>query len=130
MNRRVSQIFIEKAFLGQPLTVQGADEKLDFTYVKDAANGFVLAAINENSCGHTFNITHGQAHTLLDLALCLKSHFPSLEYNVVERDSFRPKRGTLSIEKAQKLIGYEPQYSLEKGISEYVEFIRNNRTSL
>jgi len=36
----------------------------------------------------------------------------------------------LSIEKAQKLIGYEPQYSLEKGISEYVEFIRNNNTSL
>ena len=97
MNCRVSQIFIEKAFLGQKITVQGADEKLDFTYIKDVANGFVLAATSEKACGQTFNITHGKAHSLLDYALALKKHFPDLKYEIVDRDSFRPVRGTLSI---------------------------------
>lgn len=127
MNRRVSQIFVEKAFLGEKLTIHGEDEALDFTYVKDIANGFVLSATREAGEGETFNITHGKAHTLLEYALCLKNVFPDLQYEIVPRDSFRPKRGTLSIAKAKKLIGYEPQYDLQAGITEYVEFLKDQR---
>ena len=127
MNRRVSQIFVEKAFLGETLKVQGEGEALDFTYVKDTANGFVLAATQDAGAGETFNITHGKAHTLLEYVDCLKKVFPNLQYDIVARDSFRPKRGTLSIAKATKLLGYRPQYSLEAGISEYVDFVRNQR---
>ncbi len=38
-------------------------------------------------------------------------------------EDFRPKRGTLDIAKARALLGYEPQYSLERGVDEYVEFL-------
>lgn len=130
MNRRVSQIFIEKAFLGQSLNVQGADEALDFTYVKDVARGFVLAATQDGGISQIFNITHGKAHTLLDYVLCLKKHFPGLTHQVTERDAFRPKRGTLSIDKARKLIGYDPRYTLQTGIDEYVEFIRTHNKTI
>ena len=126
MNRRVSQIFIEKAFLGQKLRIHGADEALDFTFIKDIANGFVLAAVEDAGRNETFNITHGKAHTLLDFVNCLRKHFPDLEYEVTERDAFRPKRGTLSIDKARKLIGYEPRYSLQAGVDEYVAFIEKH----
>mgnify|MGYP001451245362 CR=1 FL=1 len=47
MNRRVSQIFIERAMAGESLNIMGADEPLDFTYVTDTANGFVLAGAKE-----------------------------------------------------------------------------------
>ena len=124
MNRRVSQIFVEKAFMGNKLKINGADEKLDFSYVKDIARGFVLAATNDNAIGQVFNITHGEAHTLLEFVTCLQKHFPNLQYDIVERDVFRPKRGTLSIEKARKLLGYEPRYSLQAGIEEYVAFVK------
>ena len=123
MNRRVSQIFIEKAFFGKKLKINGADEKLDFSYVKDVANGFVLAATNPNAVNEVFNITHGEAHTLLDFVKCIQKHFPDLEYEITERDKFRPKRGTLSIEKARKLINYRPKYSLQQAIDEYIEFL-------
>lgn len=126
MNRRVSQIFVEKAFAGEKIRIQGADEKLDFTYVKDLAHGFILAATEKKAVNETFNITYGQAHTLVDFVVCLRKHFPDLEHEIVERDAFRPKRGTLSIEKARCLLGYEPRYSLQAGIDEYVEFIRNH----
>lgn len=124
MNRRVTQIFIEKALLGQKLSVQGKDEALDFSYVKDVANGFVLAATRAEGAGETFNITLGRAHTLLDFVLCLKKHFPDLQHEVTERDAFRPKRGTLSIDKARRLLGYEPEYGLQRGVDEYVAFVR------
>ncbi len=126
MNRRVSQIFIEKAFAGEKLVVQGADESLDFSYVKDVASGFVLAAASEKGAGEVFNITHGKAHTLLEYVMCLKKHFPDLQYEVTERDAFRPRRGTLSIEKARKLLGYEPRYSLQAGVDEYVAFMKKH----
>lgn len=124
MNRRVSQIFIEKAMAGQKLTIQGKEEALDFTYVKDVAAGFVLCAIHDNAVNQTFNIAHGKAHRLLDYVLCLKKHFPDLEYDIVEREAFRPKRGTLSIDKAKALLGFGPAYSLDQGIAEYVDFMK------
>jgi len=126
MNKRVSQIFVEKAFRGETLSINGADERLDFTYIKDVANGFVLAAMRDEAINEVFNITHGEAHTLLDFVECLKNHFPDLKYEVQERDAFRPRRGTLSIDKATELLGYEPQYSLESGLNEYVDFIKKH----
>jgi len=126
MNRRVTQIFVEKALQGQKLTIHGEDEMLDFTFVRDLAKGFVLAAQEEQAVGETFNITCGNARRLLDFALELKTHFPSLEYEVIERDAFRPRRGSLSIEKAQKLLGYKPEYDLKRGVSEYINFAKKH----
>jgi nucleoside-diphosphate-sugar epimerase len=130
MNRRVSQIFIEKALNKQKIKVHGEDEKLDFTYIKDIAHGAILASVREEGKNEDFNITHGKAHTLLDYVNCLKAYFPDLDYEILPRDAFRPKRGTLSIEKAEKLIGYSPKYSLKEGVDEYVKFVQKHKEKL
>lgn len=126
MNRRVSQIFLEKAMKGQKITVYGEDEQLDFTYIKDISKGFVLAATNPNAVNEVFNITNGNARTLLEYVLELKKYFPDLIYEIIKRDAFRPKRGTLSIKKAEKLLGFKPDYDLSKGVKEYIEFVKLN----
>ena len=126
MNRRVSQIFLEKAMMGEKITVHGVDEALDFTYVKDIAKGFVLASVAEKAIGETFNITCGSARTLLEYVQILQPYFPDLDYEVTKRDAFRPRRGTLSIDKARRLIGFEPDYDLEQGIAEYVAFVKEH----
>ena len=59
MNNRVSQIFIQKALKGQIIKIQGKNEKLDFTFVEDLANGCILAATKNNGKNMTFNITYG-----------------------------------------------------------------------
>lgn len=128
MNRRVSQIFVEKALMGKEIKIQGRDEALDFTYIKDIAHGFILVATNDNAINQTFNITHGKAHTLFEFVQCLEKHFDNIKYVVEERDDFRPKRGTLSIEKARRLIGFEPKYSLQAGIDEYIHFVKKNHS--
>jgi nucleoside-diphosphate-sugar epimerase len=126
MNRRVTQIFVENALLGKRLVVNGADDALDFTYVADTAAGFVLAAVAPEAVGEVFNITSGRAFTLLEFVTALKEFVPDLQYEVAPRDQTRPRRGTLSTEKAQKLLGYKPSYDLQRGIGEYVEFQRKH----
>ena len=123
MNNRVSQIFIERAQKGQTIKIQGKDEKLDFTFVEDLANGCILAATKKNGVNETFNITYGKAETLYKFVIILSKHFRKLKYKIVKRDSFRPKRGTLSINKAKRLLNYKPIYNLEKGIKKYLNFV-------
>ena len=36
----------------------------------------------------------------------------------------RPTRGTLSIEKARTMLGYAPEWPLERGIKSYLEYMR------
>lgn len=122
VNRRVSQIFVENALLGKPITLfSGGHQSLDFTFVEDTASGINKVLFHENAEGEAFNITYGRGYTLREFAKILKGFFPDLEVNIVEeRDVFRPKRGALSIQKAKDLVGYDPQVSLEEGIERYI----------
>ena len=127
INKRIVQICVENAIKGEEITLNGADvNKLDFTYVKDTAHGFVLAALSPNAKNQTFNITNGQARSLRELSELLKKYFPDLKIKEGEVDKHIPLRGTLDISKAKKLLGYEPKYNLEKGLEEYVEFMKRN----
>ncbi|MBN1353777.1 MAG: GDP-mannose 4,6-dehydratase [Candidatus Omnitrophica bacterium] len=126
-NRRVTQIFVENAILGKPIFLHnGGIDKVDFTYVKDTAHGFVLAALSEKAKNETFNITYGSARSTKEFADILKRIFPELRIEEGLPAERRPKRGSMDIRKAKRLLGYEPQYDLEKGVSEYVDFIISN----
>ena len=127
MNRRVSQIFIEKALSGDTINIQGKDEKLDFTYVKDIAQGFVLSAVKKNVFNETFNITSGKARSLKEFAETIRKYVGNINYKITKRDKFRPKRGTLSINKAKRLLNYKPSYNLSKGIGECISFIETKK---
>lgn len=128
VNMRVSQIFVENALKGKPLILHnGGLSKLDFTYVKDAAHGFVLALDSPKAIGETFNITRGEGRSLKEFTGILQQHIPNLkvETRPVPENEKRPERGALDITKARNLLGYDPKYSLEDGLKEYVEFVRS-----
>src|SRR3546814_8337336 len=48
-------------------------------------------------------------------------HFPTLTIERQERDKLMPKRGTLSVDKARRILGYEPNFPLEAGMAKYIE---------
>jgi nucleoside-diphosphate-sugar epimerase len=126
VSRRVGQIFIENAMNGHDISIQGdGSDKLDFTYIKDFVNGLILTMETDKAKNEIFNLTYGDARSLKEMADILKNYFP--EANILHKDWDRlmPKRGTLSIEKAKSLLGYEPEYSLEKGFVEYIEWYQS-----
>ncbi|MBF0465636.1 MAG: NAD-dependent epimerase/dehydratase family protein [Nitrospirae bacterium] len=125
VNRRVSQVFIENAMKGEKLIVHGGGENiLDFTYVEDIAQGIVKATFSPGGENQIFNITRGQGRSLLEYAELLRKYFPKLEIQTKPFIVYRPKRGALSIKKAQELTGYSPMYCLEDGLDHYIDFMR------
>lgn len=124
MNDRIVQRFVECALWSRPLTVVDPENTfLDFSYVKDVAQGLVKVLLSPVR-NETFNITAGEGRTLAELHELLRERYPDMPVEVsTKSEDFRPKRGALDVSKARDLVGYEPQYSLERGVDEYVAFL-------
>jgi nucleoside-diphosphate-sugar epimerase len=124
-NRRVTEIFVNNALTGKPLELHQEGKSIfDFTYVKDTAHGFILASTHPNGEGETFNITAGHGRTLRELSDIICDIIPYVEVSLIKKeDKFRPSRGTLDITKAKTLLGYDPKFSLEDGMREYIKFV-------
>jgi nucleoside-diphosphate-sugar epimerase len=125
-HRRVAQKFCESALDGSPLLVKAAnDHIMDFTYVDDIAQGFQLACTHPAAAGEAFNMTYGTARRLTELVDILRRYAPNLETSGEDiDDSDRPTRGSLSVDKARRLLGYAPNWPLERGIPAYLEYLR------
>jgi nucleoside-diphosphate-sugar epimerase len=124
-NRRVSQVFVERALLGEPLTLDsGGASRIDFTYCNDVAAGMAAAALDEAAANQVFNITRGEGRSILELAEIIRALVPGTAIEESGPSEPRPERGALGIERARRLIGYEPRFSLEEGLERYLAFVR------
>jgi len=125
ISRRVGQIFVENAIIAKEIMVQGdGSDKLDFTYIEDLVNGVRNVIENKNSINQTFNLTYGSSCSISKMAEIVKEHFQRVKINYVPKDKFMPYRGTLCIDKAREMIGYEPQYSLARGLVKYINWYK------
>src|SRR5262245_47410523 len=125
VRRRVGQAFIENALRSIPLTVNGdGSDALDFTYIGDLVQGLLLCIEKPEARNQVFNLTYGGARSLNQMVEIMRQNFPGIEVRYNPRDSLMPERGTLSIEKAKRLIGYQPRFPLEKGFVRYIDWYR------
>ncbi len=126
VSRRVGQAFIENALSGQGLTINGdGTDALDFTYIQDFLEGLIRVILVPEAKNEIFNLTYGRSRTLKELAELVISEFPGIELKFNPRDSLMPERGTLNIEKARQILGYEPQYPIDKGFVNYIQWYRD-----
>lgn len=122
---RVTQKFVEKAHLGETLTVDGDGSAMnDFTHIADLVDGVERVLTNAAAIGETFNITTGEARSMTDLVAIIKSHFPNVRVTYGPSDPEKPSRGTMSIAKARALLGFTPKFSLERGMGEYIDWYK------
>ena len=125
VSRRVGQAFIENALQGNQLTINGdGSDALDFTYIQDLVSGTLCAISEPKAINETFNITYGSSRKIIQLAEIVLEAFPGLDIKFNPRDGLMPERGTLSIEKARNLIGYEPAFPIEKGYLSYIKWCK------
>lgn len=121
VSRRVGQALIENAMQGLPLSIHGdGSDQLDFTYIQDLVDGVRLAIEHKAAANEIFNLTYGSARSIGQMAEILHDLLPNVEIHHKRRDSLMPERGTLSIDKARDLIGYNPEWPLERGFPSYV----------
>ena len=135
VSRRVGQIFIENLVSNKKIFINGdGRDKLDFTYIEDLLDGVEKCCNNKNAINQTFNLTYGQSRSIKELIDILRKNFNKIEIINKSKESFMPERGTLIIEKAKKLLNYQPQNSIEVGYQKYIDwykdFVRENNLQI
>jgi nucleoside-diphosphate-sugar epimerase len=123
---RVIAKFMLTAMRGGTLKVNGASETLDFTYVEDAADGIVAAALSSNTNNKTYNITKSHSRSLLDAANLAVSIAGKGSIEVKDKDADFPSRGALNIDAARRDFGYDPKVDVEEGFQKYYEWLSNS----
>jgi len=126
VSQRVIQKFIESALKGEEITINGdGSDCLDFTYIEDLVASIECVIYSDNSRNEIFNTTYGQSRSLSDMVRLLQKDFPHLKVNYLPKDRLMPDRGTLCVDKAKSMIGYDPQFPIEKGLPRYIEWYRS-----
>ena len=126
VSRRVAQIFIENALKGKPLLIEGGGEgRLDFTSIHDLIDGMSRALAFFQHRSNTYNLTFGNARKISELARVVQEVIPEAQLEDRPRAMDKPIRGTLSIQRAQEQLGFQPSYPLEVGYRDYCEDYKN-----
>jgi UDP-glucose 4-epimerase len=126
-NRRVVQALLTNGLRGRPLVLDGdGSMRLDFTYVEDSARAIFLAATHPEARGQTFNVSYGQSRSLRELAEIIQRYLPDTTIQYREAPRYMPVRGTLDVERARRIIGYQSQVPLEEGVRRYLEHLRHH----
>lgn len=120
---RVIAKFMLTAMRNGTLNVNGAGETLDFTYVEDAADGIVAAALSDNTENKTYNITKSHSRTLLEAAELAVKIAGQGTINVRDKDADFPSRGALNIDAARRDFGYDPKVDVEEGFQLYYKWL-------
>ena len=106
---------------------KGANQSLGFTYVKDTAKGTVLVYKAENLKHKVFNIAAEEAINFLRLVEIVKKYSScSCKVDIGPGKLF-PRGETLDISLARQELGFRPEYTIEKAVSEYAQWIRKQK---
>jgi nucleoside-diphosphate-sugar epimerase len=123
---RVVSKFLLTAMRGGNIQVNGGTESLDFTYVTDAAQGIADAAVSTDSDNAVYNVTRGQARTLLEAAELAVAIVGQGTIQINEPDNSFPSRGQLNINAAYSDFAYQPTVDIEQGFKEYHAWLTNS----
>jgi UDP-glucose 4-epimerase len=123
---RVISKFLLTAMRGQTLKVNGRNETLDFTYVDDAADGFVAATLSDQAANGTYNITKSHSKTLLSAAELAVRLAGRGNIEVRDKDADFPSRGALNIDAARRDFGFDPKVDVDEGFQIYYDWLRND----
>ena len=117
---RVVNKFIKAASQDKTLYANGGEEKLDFTYVDDIAQGIYCCVTSDKAKNNIFNIARGKGVKIYEAALLITELIGKGIVVTKEKDKNQPSRGELSIGNAIYNIGYHPQFDLNKGLKETI----------
>jgi UDP-glucose 4-epimerase len=123
---RVISKFLLTAMRGQTLKVNGSNETLDFTYVDDAADGFVTATLSDKAANGTYNITKSHSTTLLSAAEMAVRLAGRGNIEVRDKDADFPSRGALDITRARRDFNFNPKVDVAEGFQIYYDWLKND----
>jgi nucleoside-diphosphate-sugar epimerase len=124
----VVNLLCAKAVRDRMITVYGADQWRPFVHVADVARAITmtLRAPTDLVAGEAFNVgSDAQNYTLGDVAELINREVPDAE--ITSDDTFVDKRNyRVSFAKIRSRLGFEPAWTIERGIAQVVALVRSN----
>jgi nucleoside-diphosphate-sugar epimerase len=125
----VVNLLCAKAVREGVITVYGSDQWRPFVHVDDVARAIVmtLQAPIEVVGGEAFNVgSDPQNHTLGDMAELIRRQVPDAK--IVSDETFVDRRNyRVRFDKIRTRLGFEPDWTLNRGIAQMVALVRSNR---
>jgi NAD dependent epimerase/dehydratase len=126
--RAVVPTIISQALTQDEVRLGSLDPVRDLNYVKDTVQAFVKTAEAEAAIGEVINVGSGKGITIGDLAALILSLMGCEKSIVLDTRRLRPADSevfTLICDnrKAGEKIGWQPQYILQEGLLETIEFV-------
>jgi nucleoside-diphosphate-sugar epimerase len=120
ITRVISQL-LKSALTTGEMTVQGPENKLDFSNVLDVSTYFALATTTE-VVNETFNCTRGHGRKIVDAAELIRTKLGIGKIITKPHDTFYPNRDTLNSDKAKTMLNFNPSIDIEEGIPKYINW--------
>jgi nucleoside-diphosphate-sugar epimerase len=124
----VVNLLCAKAVRDGVITVYGADQWRPFVHVEDVARAIVMTLTAPVGLvgGQVMNVgSDSQNYTLGQIAALIKQQVP--DATIVSDDTFSDRRNyRVSFQKIRALLGFEPAWTIECGISQVVAIVRSN----
>jgi UDP-glucose 4-epimerase len=122
--------FIERALENEPLLIHGDGEQTrDFTFVEDAAEATVLAALSGQTAGMIYNVGTGAETSINQLAQLIiqATHSSSRTKYVERRDIDNIQRRVLCADRLQQELSFSPRFSLVAGLKLTIDWFKENK---
>lgn len=120
--------FLAACMEGRPMRIHGSGlQTRDFTYVDDAVEATLLAAITPQARGQAVNIGSGHETDIRRLAQLVANaaNVPCNIEFVEKRDIDKINRRVMDIERARQLLDWGPRISLEAGLKRTYKWLRD-----
>jgi len=121
--------------LQSPVINGAGDYSRDFTYIDNVIQANLLAAIttNPSAVNQVYNVAYGDRTTLNELAITIKriltSYNPDIEGVEIIHGPYRQgdiPHSLASVDKARRLLGYQPHFDLNSGLIEACKWYVKN----
>jgi len=123
-------IWIRRLVEGRPFEIWEGDQLRDFTYVDDAVDALLLAAVDNGANGRTFNLGGDCVISLKALAGLLLGVNGGGEYSI---RCYPPERKRIDIgdyysdfSRIRTALGWEPRIPLREGLERTLAYYREN----
>jgi len=128
--------FVMQLMQGESPIINGdGNYSRDFTYIDNVIQMNVLAMVTENpaALNTVYNTAFGDRTTLNELMASLKKYLSAFDPAIAEVQTiYGPNRAgdiphsLASIDKARKLLGYKPEFSMQQGLEQAVHWYWEN----
>ncbi len=129
--RAIIPTIISQALMKPAIRLGSLDPRRDLTYVKDTVAGFVAIAGCDAAIGQVVNIGRGDDVSIGELVERIGARLG--KPIAVETDPQRVRPAASEVGRllagtalARELWGWEPQYSLDQGLDETIDWVRAN----